>query len=100
MFNDEQSYLVSLSFNGVERFLCNSLREGNIVLDVSIISDGEQQASCLKKLYQFSDIDEIKAKLFLASVLKKLENNLLFLLKVSPSYGCEIMVLCESFTQS
>lgn len=85
-----------LSLIDVKRFVCNNLREGNIVLEIAIICDSNKYESYLENLYEMPVVKNEKERFFLKSVINSLESGEIFLLKISPSYGFEILGLCSA----
>ncbi len=75
--------------------LCNNLKEGNTVLEVSIVRESKYRESLLYKLFDLSDNEKISNPDYVRKIKKKLEDQELIILLVAPSYGCELIALCE-----
>ncbi len=70
-FNIQESKTLTLKLVGVKRFLCDDLREGNVVLHAGLVVDCQLHSSYLDKLYRVSNVRNKENEIFLESVLKK-----------------------------
>lgn len=81
-----------IELRGVAHFFSTGLAEQNILLDVCIEEDLEACSRALSRILPGTGEPQQKYR---AAVLDKLRQGDLRLLRFSPSYGGEIMVLCE-----
>lgn len=95
-FNLYDGSFVELLMFGLDRFLCNELREGNVILEVAIVSDDRKYFSILERIFNLHEKKSPKENELLNFKIGQLKNNNLILLHLSPSYGCELFALCES----
>ncbi|MES9976469.1 MAG: hypothetical protein ABW094_19580 [Candidatus Thiodiazotropha sp.] len=86
---------IGVKLLGLSRMLCNNLKEGNTVLEVSIVRESKYRESLLYKLFDLSDNEKISNPDYVRKIKKKLEDQELIILLVAPSYGCELIALCE-----
>lgn len=92
MTNNEK---VSIYLIGIADFICNGLRKGNIVLDLTVSSGSEAPFHLLEKLINKPKQNNPKFEEFLTSLKNKILNSDLYLVQLNPSYGCEMIALCE-----
>lgn len=85
--------IIKVEFTGVQRLMCNDFREGNIVLDFGKLEIQSQQEYYLSKL--FSVDQTIDTPKYIMDVMSKLNDDILQLYLLSPSYGGELIVLCN-----
>jgi hypothetical protein len=81
-----------LILNGLDRLRCLDFRQGNIILDVSIVSGESPDKSALRYLL---DLKEDEAPDFLLDKIEKIERGILTFVNITPSYGCEVLALCS-----
>jgi hypothetical protein len=94
---------IALVLQGVVLLRADNFCQGNIVLDVAVeIGDQTDLLSIknsLKYLHRLADIKAEKALLAAGSVidkqLVKIQSGEFLILTISPSYGCELVALCE-----
>lgn len=86
---------VRLLLNEVERLLCNGFREGNIILEASIIGDLDRCDSLFSELFDKPAVDIEKHQVYLVSLKNRISKGELMLLHLTPSYGCELIALCR-----
>jgi hypothetical protein len=81
-----------LEFRGVAHLFSTGLAEQNIVLDVCLEQDPEVCSQALSRILPGAGAAQLRHRV---AVLDKLQLGALKLIWLSPSYGGEIMVLCE-----
>jgi hypothetical protein len=84
--------MYKLMLNGLDRLRCFDFRQGNIILDVSVVSGESPDKSALRYLL---DLKEDEASDFLLDRLEKIERGILTFVNITPSYGCEVLALCS-----
>jgi len=85
---------------GVEAFVCDDFREGNIICDVQIVSGIAPSNNLLDRLYRapHSTAEQDYHDRHHLLVARKVENikaGSLFLVVLNPSYGCDLRALCQ-----
>lgn len=80
---------------GVEQFLCNGLRKGNIVLEAAVIRGKSLDPNISKKLFDSPQSNNQKLNQYLDLIDRKLIGGELNLFLLSPAYGGEIISLCK-----
>ena len=84
--------------NDTEQFVCNNFRQGNIVLDLTVIT-GDLLSDELKfKIFPASRVKNEKFDRYIESINNKLQKNELIIIQLNPSYGCEITAICSSIS--
>ena len=79
----------------IRHFLCDGMMHGNIILDLTI-DEGECLSSNIRnRLFEPPKGDVIKFNKYVNSVEVRLKKGELKLVMINPSYGCEIIALCE-----
>ena len=81
-----------LELRGVAHMLANGLAEQNILLDVCLEVDNDRRNQILSRLLPGA---EKRQQAYRDLVLQRLQEGSLMLLCFSPSYGGEMLVLCE-----
>jgi hypothetical protein len=89
------------SFAGKLLLLCDGLREGNIISEIVIESGELEDYTFLNKLYWISDgsEDEPERK-YLDSMISMIKAKEMKVVRINPSYGCEIIMVCHSISVS
>jgi hypothetical protein len=82
---------------GVERLRCTEFREGNIILEASTLTNETPPAELICALYGIP-LQEVPA--FAIEKIRAIEKGDLALFVISPSYGCELTVLCKTVVLS
>jgi hypothetical protein len=99
----ESGNRIALVLQGVVLLRADNFCQGNIVLDVAI-ETGDQTdflsiKNSLRYLHRLADIKVEKTLLTAESVidkqLVKIQSGEFLILTISPSYGCELIALCE-----
>ncbi|AEG01998.1 hypothetical protein [Methylomonas methanica] len=90
---DETVFLVIL--DGIERMLCNSLKEGNTILSADVINDSSKCTVFLNKLFELNDAEKNDPPDYLLKIKEKINSQELVVFHISPSYGCELIALCK-----
>jgi len=85
---------------GVLEVACNAFRKGNIVLDISVYSGADEFTVLLEKLYPKPKVSIEKFDRFLQNIRTRITNNELIIVQLNPSYGGEVIVLCEEICYS
>lgn len=93
-FTSEDGQDFTLRLQGVEQFLCNEFREGNIVFDIVIESKDRFDRNALRKLLE---LGKNRSSSALESYAERLSEGEIILLTVTCSYGCEILCVCRGF---
>lgn len=87
--------IVHCKLVSVDQFLCNGLRKGNIVLDLTIVRGKALHQNISKKLFEPPRNDNERFRQYLDSINEKLINGDLTLVILNPTYGGEIISLCR-----
>jgi hypothetical protein len=85
---DKNRYEVLLS--GVNKLRVNNFLEGNIIFDMVIYINCLNNTELLQKLYGLDSDNQ-----YFPKILENIKNNKLSLIQITPSYGCEMLVLCS-----
>jgi hypothetical protein len=89
-----------MQLNGVEAFVCDDFRQGNIILHIQIFSGIAPDDNSLGRLYgpphpsaaqEYHD----RYKLLLTQKIEKIKEGLLSLVAIDPSYGCDLRAICQ-----
>jgi hypothetical protein len=91
---------VTVYLSGLTRMLCNNLKEGNTVLEVSIVHESKYYELLLSKLFELSDEEKSNTSDYVRIIKNKLEDQELIVFHIAPSYGCELIALCENVQAS
>ena len=94
-----RSYAMDLL--GLRRFRCDGFAEGNIILSVEIISGAKPCRGPLVRLLgevhpTAAEPYRMKHERWRADCSEEIARGSLTLVEIAPSYGCEILALCES----
>lgn len=90
-----------VSFAGKLLLLCNGLREGNIILEITIESGELEDYSLLNQLYGISDDSKDEpGRKHLDTMIKMIKAEEMKMVRIIPSYGCEIVMVCNSISTS
>ncbi|GAA0756991.1 hypothetical protein LRH25_18035 [Ideonella azotifigens] len=81
-----------LELRGVEHMLSNGLAEQNVLLDVCVEDDSDVCVQVLSRVLPGAGVSQ---QAYRDLVLQRLQQKQLMLLRFSPSYGGEILVLCK-----
>jgi hypothetical protein len=107
-FTTATSGRVELLLLGVRRFVANHLWEGNIVLDVTSTKFGTIEPSGVLSLVQDSFPDEFGARVPTwrqgskdqwHQWLQQIEQGHLHVLLVEPSYGADVIAICDDIQE-
>jgi hypothetical protein len=90
---DVKNVRYRLVLSGLERLRCQDFREGNIILDVSLVNGQSPDKDALRELFGLTN-DQTPH--FLAQIIVKIEQGLLAFVNITPSYGCEVLALCSN----
>lgn len=99
----ESTNRIALLLSGVVLLRADNFCEGNIVLDV-VVETGNQpnllaMRDGLEKLHEFADIKVEQTRISVRSVIDKqiakVQAGEFLILTIAPSYGCELVALCE-----
>ncbi|HTY70008.1 MAG TPA: hypothetical protein VMH36_25360 [Alphaproteobacteria bacterium] len=82
-----------LLLDNLERMRCFDFREGNIVLELTTTTGSTPPLNVMEKLFDLAP--ETAQPTYLTDRIKKIETGHLTLLHIAPSYGCEIIALCD-----
>ena len=91
----ESNELVNIHLIGIVDVICNNLRKGNIVLDLTVSTGSKAEFYILDKLFTKPRGDTSKFEIYLASLKQKILQKELFVVTLNPSYGCEMIALCK-----
>jgi hypothetical protein len=86
---------VYCSLINVKQFTCNNFKQGNIVLDLTLYKGEALNENIKDKLFSKPIGYNNKFERYIESVNCKLINNELILVVLNPSYGAEIISICE-----
>lgn len=81
---------------GVEGFVCNGMRKGNIVLDLTVSSGNSASICSLTDLFEVPKYEKKNHEVFLNKIENKIYNKELSILVLNPSYGCKLLALIHS----
>lgn len=95
LFQLSDGALVKVVLEGLKNLLCNDFREGNIVLEMFVSGGVNNFESLLEALFPTPAGMLDKHYKFMGLMREKLINGELIILHVSPSYGGELIALCE-----
>ncbi|CAG1022137.1 hypothetical protein DOJK_01467 [Patescibacteria group bacterium] len=89
--------IVTVTLDSVERMLCDSFREGNIILSVDVLNDtlSWNFSTLLAKLFELNEQEKKENPAYFLKTKEKINNQELVLFHISPSYGCELIALCK-----
>ena len=89
--------IITVTLDSVERMLCNSFREGNIILSVDVLNDtlSWNFSTLLAKLFELNEHERKESPAYFLKTKEKINNQELVLFHISPSYGCELIALCK-----
>lgn len=85
---------VSLLFSGVERLRMDDFRQGNIVLDVSVLSGEAVSANDIA--YAYGIDQEPQRTTFLKKMLEEVRAKNLISVTLNPSFGAGFTCLCSN----
>lgn len=91
-FRDPDGHKVRLDAIGVAHLHSNGLAEDNIVLAVSLEDANDVGADLINRI--LPGVTDAQCA-YRTKVLKSLSEKLLKLIQITPSYGGEIVILCE-----
>lgn len=94
-FSLADSTRVTVRLNGVSRMLCNGIREGNTVLELAEVGRTPIASSLLKQLFELSEAEMRSPAAFLSEIRRKLELGELCMIHIAPTYGINLVALCE-----
>jgi hypothetical protein len=92
--------LISMQLAGLEAFVCNDFRQGNIILSVQIISAFAPSEDAVTLLFvpphpsaakEFHD----RYSQFLKKQIEMVTRGALTFVTIDPSYGCNVSALCQ-----
>jgi len=97
-----------VNLNGLERLRISDFKEGNIANSVSVYSGeyglgDERYEELLRYVYDISNVasgNPEKTHGFLKEKLRELNTGNLLLLEIEPSYGCYLVALGRSISES
>ena len=95
-FNIVSGEVVQLVLGGVQRFKCDELWEGNIVLDVCIDCGEYTNLSDLQSLVWATDVETQAFKDRMNELKRQLNDKELAIFELNPSFGCTIRALVSS----
>ena len=96
----ESKKVINIHLIGIVDIMCNNLRKGNIVLDVTASTGSDTDFYLLDKLFTKPKVNNPKFESYLCSLKNKILQNELYVVQLNPSYGCEIIALCENIKYS
>ncbi|MFT4925133.1 MAG: hypothetical protein ACI8WB_001223 [Phenylobacterium sp.] len=95
-FKLESGEFVKLYLDGVESFVCDNLRKGNIVLDFTITSGIDAKLENLQDFFDIPKRNNEKFNGYIDRLKQKVIQNELVIVELNPSYGCKLRALVES----
>lgn len=81
--------------DGVFRFLATNVRQGNIILDVTIAQGESVQIADLEALVDVGPDGERLEK-YLRAIHERVLRESLFVLELNPSYGCHLIAIAKT----
>jgi hypothetical protein len=89
--------IITVTLDSVERMLCNSFREGNIILSVDVLNDtlSWNFSTLLADIFELNEHERKENPAYFLKTKEKINNQELVLFHISPSYGCEMIALCK-----
>ena len=94
---DTQKTKYEFYFNDVKYLRCSPFRQGNIIFDVNVWCGTEYSPDELREALEMKSE---KSKLYIENTSKAISEGRLTLFQVNPSYGCELICLCGSYSIS
>ncbi len=92
------SVIHCIALNGVERFRAEDLREGNIILDITVVSGDAVNSSDVS--YVLGLINDSTHERFLINTMERFRSKELLLVKINPSYGATCICMCTNIELS
>jgi len=90
-----------VSFAGKLLLLCDGLRQGNIILEIVVESGELEDYALLNKLYRISDdTEDAPGRKYLDTMKSMIKAKEMKMVRINPSYGCEIVMVCNSISVS
>jgi hypothetical protein len=83
------------SLLNVERLKADSVREGNIIFELTIYHGVNPPADAVKRLFDISD----EGMPFVERAIERVRNGELVLVHLIPSYGCELIAICGNIME-
>lgn len=85
--------IYNVIFYNIEYLNINNFKIGNIILDIEIWQLCDCSTNFLKKILENDQNIE-----YFTQILEKIKLDKLSLIIINPSYGAELVCICESFT--
>jgi len=90
--DDAEARRFHIILDGVVEFLATDFKQGNIILDVTIVQGGQTQANDLGTLNQSEYSQDEK---YLQKLHRRVVDESLYVLQLNPSYGCQIISIAR-----
>lgn len=93
-FSTDEGDHFEVCLDGIRSIKLNDFREGNTVLDFSMMSGDEGSLRLVANLYEV-DFESEKSKPYFQEIIDLLNSNQLKIIQLNPSYGCDLLALCK-----
>jgi hypothetical protein len=88
--------VICLHMINAKEFVCNGLRAGNIVLDVTLSTGQEIGESAMNTLFESGNFSNPKFQEYFRNLNEDLVREELILVTLNPSFGCSFVAICET----
>lgn len=95
IFKTTDAKKICVTLLSTKHFFCNGLKEGNIVLEFSLTKGARLTKNLVEMLFDAKNSSNPKLQTYIDKIDTALLNGDLVLASLSPSYGCELVAICE-----
>ena len=88
--------LVSVRLIDVKQICFDNLRQGNIVLDVTVSTNEKLTAKDKQKLFGEIQYGNSRLSFYIDALDENLQCGNLKLIRINPSYGCNMVAICQN----
>jgi hypothetical protein len=88
---DLKNIYYNVTLTNIKHLIVNNFRKGNIILDVYAAKGNKIYEKYVRELLDINDPNDKHYQ----DVIKETRNSGLILVKITPSYGCEMIGLCS-----
>lgn len=93
--SDDENKTRHVIFAGVKSLICNNFREGNIVFEMDELPFNSIDKNIVESVLGISEGDSSD---YVKKILSEIHSGSLKIIRIRPSYGADIIILCEGFT--
>lgn len=94
-FQTADSKKVCVTLVSAKHFVCNDLKEGNVVLEFALTRYSELTTKVTETFFNISKSSNPRLQDHIDKINSELLAGRLVLVSLSPSYGCELFAICE-----